>query len=564
MSRFILRRLVQAIFTIFGVMIVTFLLFRVMAGDIAAAHVGAKATEQAKATWRHQHGYDRPLVVNVHSRIRITDKTVGEGRFLVLDAQASTVADKLALVPSDDPGESDRARYGRYILGLGRTTPIRRLTGDKEVTGKVEVETASGHKFTVNEIEKLIPSLNSGRIQIETISGNRFQVNQVTRFTPRESRGELQIETVDGHHLHIDSIDKRDDDVRVYAEGQSFAIDEINRLLAGKPEQEVSKLDTAGMGSEQFLDALIEWLVGGTGIDGTLDLQTLSGAQLTVELAGITKVGGLLDRINAHTENQGTLVVADIVKATLSQAFDSQFFDHLYRAATFQSRSLKDNQKLTDIIVKRAPNSLALTVPAMAMGWLVAMVISCFVAYYRNTLIDKIGVFLSVLGMCVPFLAWMIIGQWLMFEIAPLHAYGLAHRGNIYVPITIMVIAGLGGSVRFYRTIILDEINRDYVRTARAKGVSLPSILFKHVLKNCMLPILTNLILAIPFLIMGSLLVESYFGIPGLGDLMLSSINGRDEPVMSGLVFLSAVIYTIGLLITDISYAVFDPRIRLQ
>ena len=107
-------------------------------------------------------------------------------------------------------------------------------------------------------------------------------------------------------------------------------------------------------------------------------------------------------------------------------------------------------------------------------------------------------------------------------------------------------------------------MHRDYVRTARAKGVSLPTILFKHVLKNCMLPILTNLVLAIPFLIMGSLLVEQSFGIPGLGDLMITSINSRDEPIMTGMVFLTALVYTIGLLLTDLSYVLFDPRIRIK
>jgi peptide/nickel transport system permease protein len=203
-------------------------------------------------------------------------------------------------------------------------------------------------------------------------------------------------------------------------------------------------------------------------------------------------------------------------------------------------------------------------IPATALGWLLAMIVACFVAYYRGTAIDHVGVLLSVLGMCIPFLAYMIYGQWIMWRLAPNHAYGLHTRANIYVPIAIMVVAGLGGSVRFYRTVILDEVNRDYVRTAQAKGVALPGILFKHVLKNSMLPILTRLIMAIPFLIMGSLLVERYFGINGLGDLMISSINGRDEPVVTGLVFLSAVFYTVGVLITDLSYALFDPRIRLR
>ena len=165
--------------------------------------------------------------------------------------------------------------------------------------------------------------------------------------------------------------------------------------------------------------------------------------------------------------------------------------------------------------------------------------------------------------MCVPFLAFMIYGQWLMFLIAPKHAYGIFYRANIFLPIAIMVVAGLGGTVCFYRTIILDETNRDYVRTARAKGLPLTTVLFKHVLRNCMLPILTSMILSIPFLVMGSLLVETYFGIPGLGDLLLSSITSRNEPIMSGLVYLTALVLCIGMLVTDLTYAIFDPRIKL-
>ena len=247
-----------------------------------------------------------------------------------------------------------------------------------------------------------------------------------------------------------------------------------------------------------------------------------------------------------------------------SEFWDTQFFHHFRMSVTFKGKSYASEEKLTDIIWKRAKYSLALTVPVMAIGWVLAMVVSSFVAYYRDTSIDHVGVFLSVLGMCVPFLAYMILGQFLMFRVDPESAWGLDRPTNIYVPILIAVIAGQGRSVRFYRTVILDEINRDYVRTARAKGVPLPGILFKHVLKNCMLPILTQLVMAIPFLIMGSLLLEQFFGVPGLGSLMLSSIESRDVPIINGLVFLTACIYVVALLLTDVLYAVFDPRIRLR
>jgi len=277
----------------------------------------------------------------------------------------------------------------------------------------------------------------------------------------------------------------------------------------------------------------------------------------------VKTAGQLLGRVNAQPGNQNRLF-AEISSWGFGDLFKSQFVDHLVKSATFQTRSLTNNEELTKIIIQRAPASLAIAIPSMALGWVTAMIVACLVAYYRGRLLDRIGVFLSVLGMCVPYLAFMIYGQWLMFKIAPTHAYGIFYRANVYVPIGITVLAGLGGSVRFYRTVIMDEIHRDYVRTARAKGAPLTAVLFKHVLRNCMLPILTNLVLAIPFLMMGNLLAETYFGIPGLGDLLLSSINGRDEPILNGLVFLTAVIYSLGLLVTDLSYAFFDPRIRLQ
>lgn len=251
-------------------------------------------------------------------------------------------------------------------------------------------------------------------------------------------------------------------------------------------------------------------------------------------------------------------------KHGLDRPWYVQFGDHLVTSVTFQGKSYQTDEKLTTIIRKRAGYSLALTVPALVLGWISAMVISCFVAYYRDTWIDRIGVFLSVLGMCIPFLAYMIIGQWLMFKISPVAAWGLRYRANIYLPIGINVIAGLGASVRFYRTIILDQVNQDYVRTARAKGAPLTTILFKHVIRNCMLPILTNLVMAIPFLIMGSLILENFFGIPGLGGLLIDSITRRDVPIITGLTYLTSLIYVISLLVTDLLYGVFDPRIRLN
>ncbi|MFW6154370.1 MAG: ABC transporter permease [Planctomycetota bacterium] len=439
MSAFIVRRLLQAVVTIIGVMIVTFLLFRGIAGDIAAAHLGARATEAQKADWRQKYGYDRPLLLNVHGRLVLTDHSGGAGTFRVTDATGgATIVDAMAFVPvAPDDGATTHQRAGRYRIGLSADDPLTVLTGDTDAAAP-----------------------------------------------PPETPPAMRI---------------------LPADGEAFEVD----------------------------------------------------------LAGVRTVGELITAIESHGDNDGR-VTAGIRPWRWTEIHHSQFVDHLVKSVTFQARSLKTNEPLTGIIAERAPKSLAITVPSLAIGWCLAMIIACVVAYYRGTWVDRTGVLLSVLGMCVPYLAFMIYGQWLMFAVAPEHAYGLMHRVNIYVPIAITVVAGLGASVRFYRTVILDEVGRDYVRTARAKGVALPSVLFHHVLRNCMLPILTNLILAIPFLMMGNLLAETYFGIPGLGDLLLSSINGRDEPILNGLVFLTALIYTVGLLLTDLSYAVFDPRIRLK
>ena len=125
-------------------------------------------------------------------------------------------------------------------------------------------------------------------------------------------------------------------------------------------------------------------------------------------------------------------------------------------------------------------------------------------------------------------------------------------------------MSGLGSQVRFYRTVILDEIHADYVRTARAKGASRTRVLFKHVLKNAMIPVITQVVLAIPFLFLGALLLERFFGIPGLGYLTVESISSRDYPVISAMTFIGAILYLVGLIATDICYSLVDPRVELR
>jgi peptide/nickel transport system permease protein len=126
------------------------------------------------------------------------------------------------------------------------------------------------------------------------------------------------------------------------------------------------------------------------------------------------------------------------------------------------------------------------------------------------------------------------------------------------------VIGGIGAGSRWYRTLFLEEMGRDYVRTARAKGLAESVVLFRHVLKNAMIPILTGVVVVIPLLFMGSLLTESFFGIPGLGSYTIDAIQAQDFAVVRSMVFIGSVLYILGLLLTDLSYTLVDPRIKLQ
>ena len=171
--------------------------------------------------------------------------------------------------------------------------------------------------------------------------------------------------------------------------------------------------------------------------------------------------------------------------------------------------------------------------------------------------------------MSISALFYIIGGQFLiskLWHLVPISGYqpgGIEMVKFLVLPVIIAVIGGIGSGTRWYRTVFLEEINKDYVRTARAKGLSELRVLFKHVLKNAMIPILTGVVVVIPLLFMGSLILESFFGIPGLGSYTIDAIRSQDFAIVRAMVFLGSVLYIIGLLLTDISYTIVDPRIRL-
>jgi peptide/nickel transport system permease protein len=153
-----------------------------------------------------------------------------------------------------------------------------------------------------------------------------------------------------------------------------------------------------------------------------------------------------------------------------------------------------------------------------------------------------------------------------VWNLVPISGYagGLDAARFLILPVLIGVIAGIGSSTRWYRTIFLEEIGKDYVRTARAKGLAETTVLFRHVLRNALIPILTGVVVVIPLLFMGSLLTESFFGIPGLGSYTIDAINAQDFAVVRAMVFLGSVLYVVGLLLTDLSYTLVDPRVRFE
>ncbi|MDH5435920.1 MAG: ABC transporter permease [Gammaproteobacteria bacterium] len=220
-------------------------------------------------------------------------------------------------------------------------------------------------------------------------------------------------------------------------------------------------------------------------------------------------------------------------------------------------------------ISKRMWPSLAIAIPIFLVGLLTNITLSMMLAFFRATYIDITGVITGVVLMSISGLFYIIGGQYLiskLWHLVPISGFDVGFDAIkfLILPVIIGVIGGIGSGTRWYRTIFLEEINKDYVRTARAKGLSEVRVLFRHVLKNAMIPIMTGVVVVIPLLFMGSLITESFFGIPGLGSYTIDAIQKQDFGIVRAMVFLGTVLYIIGLILTDISYTLVDPRIRLE
>ncbi len=248
---------------------------------------------------------------------------------------------------------------------------------------------------------------------------------------------------------------------------------------------------------------------------------------------------------------------------------DTIFFEKSARLFVFEFGRSDAGRDIGYDIQQRMWPSLAIAVPTFIIGLLVTITFAMLVAFFRATYVDYWGVILCVVMMSISGLFYIIGGQYLISKVlhlVPISGYdtGVSALKFIILPVIIGVIGGIGAGTRWYRTIFLEEVSKDYVRTARAKGLSELVVLFKHVLKNAMIPILTACVSQIPFLFMGSLLIESFFGIPGLGSYTIDAIQRQDFAIVRSMVFLGSVLYIVGLIMTDISYTLVNPRIRLS
>ncbi len=247
---------------------------------------------------------------------------------------------------------------------------------------------------------------------------------------------------------------------------------------------------------------------------------------------------------------------------------DTLFFSKSIRMFALDFGAADDGRDIGTEVRNRAGPSLAIAVPAFLLGLWVNIGLALMLVWARASWIDRWGVALAAALMSISSLFFIIAGQYLVARVwqwVPISGFvpGWDSWRFVMLPIVISVTAGIGNGTRWYRSIFLEEIGKDYVRTARAKGLSESRILFRHVLKNGLIPILTGAVAVLPLLFMGSLLTESFFGIPGLGSYVVDAIQGQDFSVVRAMVFIGSVLYLIGLWLTDLAYTWVDPRVRL-
>lgn len=249
----------------------------------------------------------------------------------------------------------------------------------------------------------------------------------------------------------------------------------------------------------------------------------------------------------------------------------------------FSDRSWYREATVVDIVRPAVMPSMSITVPALFFSTVLSVAVGLVSAANRGRWIDRLLVFVAVIGMSISFLVFIIFGQyygafWLTdatgFEVFAVRGYeGYNSAGWNFpkhwmtyclLPVMISVIVTLGYDTRFYRSVIVEQSTSDYIRTARAKGCPERTVLIKHLLRNAMIPIITRVMITLPFVVVGSLLLEVYFSIPGLGQTLFTHVTNKDFPVTQTIVAVLAIIFIASNILTDVLYALVDPRVRLS
>ena len=253
----------------------------------------------------------------------------------------------------------------------------------------------------------------------------------------------------------------------------------------------------------------------------------------------------------------------------LDKIKDTIFYQKSLRLFAFDFGISDSGRNIGQDIKQRMWPSLAVALPSLLVGLTVNICVALMMVLFRQSYLEFSIIVLCIIIMSVSSLFYIIGGQFIIGKLlllVPISGYdtGINAYKFLILPVLISVVSGIGAGARWYRTLFLEEIEQDYVRTARAKGLTETQLLFKHVLKNAMIPILTGVVVILPLLFMGSLITESFFSIPGLGSYTIDAIKSQDFAIVRAMVFLGSVLYIIGLLLTDISYTLVDPRVRLS
>lgn len=246
---------------------------------------------------------------------------------------------------------------------------------------------------------------------------------------------------------------------------------------------------------------------------------------------------------------------------------DTLFFNESLRLFVFDFGRSDSGRDIGGDIRERMWPSLAIAVPSLLVGLLLNITVALVMVFFRATYVDAAAVFACIVLMSISGMFYIIGGQFAvakLLKLAPISGYQEGAWRFLVLPVLIGVVSGLGAGARWYRTIFLEEGGKDYVRAARARGVGDFAVLGRHVLRNGMIPILTGVVVVLPLLFTGSLITESFFAVPGLGSYTIDAIARQDFSIVRSMVFLGSVLYIFGLLLTDLSYALVDPRVRLR